>query len=199
MQIAIIGAGNIGSTLGKKWATAGYTVAFGVRDPGDPKYQALKDTGVVLDVSDAVAFGEVVLLALPGGVVTEFAAAHGPALTGKLVIDATNNLRGAEMHSLGVLAAKAPEAQLGRAFNTLGWENFADPQIGGVQIDLFFCAQPAARTTLETLISQVGLRPIYVGNLDTAPALDGMTRLWFALGMGQGRGRRTAFKLLSEA
>jgi hypothetical protein len=34
--------------------------------------------------------------------------------------------------------------------------------------------------------------------VDTAAALDGMTRLWFALVFGQGYGRRIAFKLLTE-
>ena len=32
MKIAVLGAGNIGGTLGKKWLAAGHEVVFGVRD-----------------------------------------------------------------------------------------------------------------------------------------------------------------------
>jgi hypothetical protein len=198
MRIGIIGAGNIGGTLGRKWAAAGHEIRFGVRDPGEAKYEALRIIGEVSGVGEAAAFGEVVILALPGAAVVDFAAQHGRNMADKVVIDATNNVRGAEMNVLGWLAKVAPSARLVRAFSTLGWENFADPQIGGEQIDLFFCGDPAARTTAEQLIAEVGLRPVYIGNVDATVALDGMTRLWFALVFGQGYGRRTTFKLLTE-
>ena len=32
MRIAVIGAGNVGTTLGSGWAVAGHQVAYGVRD-----------------------------------------------------------------------------------------------------------------------------------------------------------------------
>jgi hypothetical protein len=85
-----------------------------------------------------------------------------------------------------------------RAFNSLGWENFANPRLGGVQIDLFYCGEQSSRLLVEQLIGEVGLRPVYIGNLDTVAIVDGLTRLWFALSMGQGHGRRIAFKMLQE-
>jgi predicted dinucleotide-binding enzyme len=198
MNIGIIGAGNIGGTLGRRWAAAGHNIQFGVRNTSDSKFDALRAIGAVSEVGKATEFGEVVLLALPGAAAVEFVSGHAQILAGRVVIDATNNVRGAEMNVLGLLAEKAPDASLVRAFSTLGWENFANPSIGGEQIDLFFCGDPAARSTAEQLIVDVGLRPVYVGNIDTAAALDGMTRLWFALVFGQGYGRRVAFKLLRE-
>ena len=33
MKIAVIGAGNIGGTIGAKWASQNHEVYFGVRDP----------------------------------------------------------------------------------------------------------------------------------------------------------------------
>src|SRR5215467_2824174 len=33
MEIGVIGAGNVGGTLGRRWAQAGHTVIFGVREP----------------------------------------------------------------------------------------------------------------------------------------------------------------------
>jgi predicted dinucleotide-binding enzyme len=198
MKIGIVGAGNIGSTLGKKWFAAGHRIRFGVRNPGDSKYAALRDLGEVVEVGEAVAFGEVILLAVPGSAVPSLAAAHATHLAGKTILDATNNPRSPEMNNLGILAEKAPTARLARAFNTLGWENFATPEIDSVQIDLFFCANPAARLSTESLILDVGLRPVYIGGLDKAAALDGMTRVWFALIFNQGYSRHTAFKLLEE-
>ncbi len=41
MNTAILGAGNIGATLGKKWANAGHRVMFGSRDPDKPELQSL--------------------------------------------------------------------------------------------------------------------------------------------------------------
>jgi hypothetical protein len=173
-------------------------VAFGVRHPADSKFEALQASGEVTGVGEAAAFGEVVVLALPGAAVKDFVSTHAEALAGKMIIDTTNNVRQAPMNLLAFLAEKAPGARLVRAFNTLGWENFADPQIGGMQIDLFFCGDPVARPAAEQLIAEIGLRPVYIGGIDQAAALDGMTRVWFALALGQGYGRRTAFKLLTE-
>lgn len=198
MNIAVIGAGKIGGTLSQKWAEAGHEIRFGVRNPADPKLADLQKVGRVLPVAESLAGAEVALVSLPGAAVMDFAAQHGASLNGKIVIDTTNNVRSPEMNNLAVLQDKAPGAQLVRAFNSLGWENFADPRLGGVQIDLFYCCDAACRSMAEQLIGDVGLRPVYVGDLGAAAIVDGLTRLWLALAMGQGHGRRIAFKMLEE-
>lgn len=201
MKIAVIGAGNIGTTLAGKWSSAGHAVHYGVRAPTNAKFDALKaevGTTAVVDVVAAIDAADVVVLAVPGAAVVDVAANYGEQLTGKVVVDTTNNMRGATLHNVDILAAKAPGAIQVRAFSTLGWENFAEPAIDGVQVDLFYCSDPAARTVAEQLIADIGLRPIYVGGLDTAATVDGIARLWFALAFGQERGRRIAFKLLAE-
>jgi hypothetical protein len=194
MNITIIGAGNIGKTLGEKWAQAGHRVTYGVRNPADPKHAGLN----AVSVAEALAGAEVILLALPGAGVAEFAAQFCVSLAGKIVIDATNNPRSAVMNNLEPLQTAAPEAILVRAFSTLGWENFAKPQLGGQQIDLFYAGAESARPAAEQLIREIGLRPVCLGGLEAVPALDGLTRAWFALAFGQGKGRRVAFKLLEE-
>ena len=198
MKIAIIGAGHIGSTLGMKWAHAGHGIQFGVRNPADPKFAELRPFGSLVSVTESLVGTDVVLLSLPGAAVMDFARQYGANLTGKIVIDATNNVRSPEMNNLAVLKAEAPGAHLVRAFNSLGWENFENPRLGGVQIDLFYCGEHASRLLVEQLIGEVGLRPVYIGNLDTVAIVDSLTRLWFALSMGQGHGRRIAFKMLQE-
>lgn len=195
MEIAVIGAGNIGGTLGKKWAQSGHQVRFGVRNPLASKYDDLRPLGKVTTIADALAGAEVVLLAQPGNAVAEFATQFGTDLNGKVVIDSTNNFSSPTMNNLGVLREKAPGALHVRAFSNLGWQNFDVPVIHGVTIDLFFCGHDQARSIAEQLISQIGLNPVYIGGEDTVDLVDGLTRLWFTL-VNQGRGRRVALKLL---
>jgi predicted dinucleotide-binding enzyme len=40
MKIAVIGMGNVGGVLGRRWAKAGHQVTFGARNPNDPKTQS---------------------------------------------------------------------------------------------------------------------------------------------------------------
>jgi predicted dinucleotide-binding enzyme len=198
MKISIIGAGNIGGTLGRKWADANHTITFGVRNPADPKHTNLSTIGAVTSIAEALADTEIILLALPGSAVADLAAQYSAQLAGKIVIDATNNPRSPVMNNFETLQSAAPDAVLIRAFSTLGWENFANPQLGGQQIDLFYCGAEAARPVAEQLIKEIGLRPVYLGGLEAVPAVDGMTRAWFALAFGQGKGRQIAFKLLER-
>jgi len=111
MNIAIIGAGNIGKTLGSAWTSAGHAVQYGVRAPADTKFDALRaevGTTSVVDVAGAIDAAEVVVLAVPGAAIAEVAADHGAHLAGKIVVDTTNNMRGATLHNVDILAAQAP-------------------------------------------------------------------------------------------
>ena len=186
LDIAVIGAGNIGRTLGAKWATAGHEVVYGVRSPGAP------DTA---SVRDAVAGAEVVLLAVPGQAAKEVLAALGTALAGKVVIDASNDIQGTgKLHALAELTDAAHPV---RAFNTLGWENFADPDFDGVTADLFYAAEEGnAKEVADRLIADVGLRPVWLGGVDAFDLVDSLTRLWFTLAFQRKLGRRLAFKML---
>ena len=186
MRIAVIGAGNVGRTLGGAWTAAGHDVAYGVRRPGDPGTAA---------VPDAVASGDVVVLAVPGAAAKDVVASLGGELAGKVVVDATNDVRGSgKLHALDELADGAHPV---RAFNTLGWENFADPVFGGGTADLLYAAEEdVAKDTAETLIRDVGLEPVWVGGVDAFDVVDSVTRLWFTLALQRGLGRRLAFKVL---
>ena len=42
MKIAIIGAGNVGTSLGSGWVKAGHQIIYGVRNPQDEKARQLK-------------------------------------------------------------------------------------------------------------------------------------------------------------
>jgi 8-hydroxy-5-deazaflavin:NADPH oxidoreductase len=198
MRIAVIGAGNIGGTLGQKWAGQGHTVVYGVRDPAGVRAELGAEVTAV-SPSAAVAQADVVLFAIPGRAVTAVLAEMGDALDGKIIIDATNQVGQPVMHSLDALRQAAPTSPLYRAFSTLGWENFANPVLGGQVVDLFYCGEgdEAANTVVFQLISDIGLNPIYIGGQNQTDILDALTRLWFTLGLQQGRGRQLAFKMLT--
>jgi predicted dinucleotide-binding enzyme len=201
MKIAVLGSGKVGGTLGLKWTQAGHEVIFGMREPEGTKAQGLLAASggraEVDSIANAIQAGEAILLAIPGQAVEPLLAEHGAAMDGKIVIDATNRLAAAEASALAAITARAPGAQVFRAFNSLGWENFAEPRFGELQADLFYCGpQGEARQQVEGLIADIGLRPIWAGELDQAHLLDSLTRLWFALAVGQGLGRHLAFKVL---
>jgi predicted dinucleotide-binding enzyme len=201
MNIAVLGCGNIGGTLGQKWAQAGHTVTFGVRHPNDEKTQALVGSygpqASLTGTAAAIASSPVVVFAIPGSGVEAAVAEHSAALAGKIVLDATNKIGQQPAHNLAAFTAHAPTAHWYRAFNHLGWENFENPRYGAEVADLFFCGAPGEpRAVVEGLISDVGLRPVYIGGPDQADNVDALLRLWMALVRGQGMGRGVAFKLL---
>jgi predicted dinucleotide-binding enzyme len=189
MKIAVIGAGTIGGTIGERWVKAGHDVVHGLRDPS--KHKRAKP------IAQALGGAEVVLLALPGSATVDFVREHAKALDGKIVIDATNNFRGATFNSWPELTPAIPTAQLYRAFNSLGSDVFVNPVIGGIQADLFFCGPDGrGRDVLEQLIGDAGLRPIWVGGADQVDTVDGVLRLWAVL--SRRHGRHTAFNLVTD-
>ena len=143
-------------------------------------------------MSEALHGASVVILALPGAAVFALSTEHGSDLEGKLVIDATNQMGAAAANSRASLPAAVRYA---RAFNTLGGENMADPVFSDGPADMFFSATEDDTSTVEELIRGVGLRPVYVG-ADQEELIDALFRLWIALAIGQGRGRRLALRLL---
>src|ERR1700736_2218416 len=95
MNIGIIGSGNVGGTLGTRWAQAGHRVAFASRDTNSPDIQRLVSragaSARAATVPDGAAFGDVLLLATPWPAAKEALQSAGD-LTGKVILDATNPL-----------------------------------------------------------------------------------------------------------
>lgn len=190
MDVAVLGTGTVGTTLGRALAAGGHRVTFGTRHPeggSDPTGAALTTIG------EAIAAAEVVVVALPGPAVAEVARAHAEALAGKLVVDAANSM-GAPVANHA--ADFGPTVRYARAFNSLGVENFADPVYADGPADLFYSAPVADREVVAELIGAVGLRPQYTGEDPAIP--DGVFRLWIALVMGQRHSRHTALRLVER-
>jgi 8-hydroxy-5-deazaflavin:NADPH oxidoreductase len=188
MKIAVIGTGRIGGTLGQRWQAAGHEVVYGSRagsgtGPGGAPAMA---------AGDALTGAEVAVLAVPGRAAGEVVAAHGAALAGKVVIDAVNRIGERDVNSRAAITAAVSGARYVRAFNTLGWENFADPPAGAA---LFFAAGPSARPVAEELITAVSLEPVFVGDADASETVDALLPLRFALVQHNGGNRRVALRI----
>jgi predicted dinucleotide-binding enzyme len=200
MKIGVIGAGRIGGTLARKWSAAGHELMGCSRDPNSPRAQALlKDVGGKArlgSLEETAAFGEVVVFAIPGGEMPETVKLLGAQLDGKLVIDATNAVGRPVMNSIDAIMTAAPRAQVYRAFNSLPWEDFANPTFGDTVADLFYCGPAANQKVLDQLIRDVGLEAQYVGDATRAGLIDAVAGLFFSL--SQRLGREIAFKVLKR-
>ena len=189
MRIAVIGKGNIGATLGGKWTAAGHEVVYGSRGgsgegPGGAP---------VRGIGEALEGAAVVLLAIPGQAVPDVVKEQGAALAGKVVIDAVNRIGAEAFDSRALIADSAPSARYVRAFNSLGWENFADPAPGAA---MFFAADPEARAVAEELISAIGLEPAFIGDVTATATVDALLPLWFALVKLNGGNRKLALRIV---
>jgi predicted dinucleotide-binding enzyme len=189
MRIAVIGKGSIGGTPGSKWRAAGHDVVCGARDgsgqgPGGAP---------VRSIGDALKDAEAVLPAVPGRAVPDVVNGQGAALAGKVVMDAVNRMGAPEFDSRALIAAAAPPARYVRAFNSLGWENFAGPLPG---TNLFSAAGPGARAPAGGLISAVGLGPAFAGDATATAAAGGLLPPWFALVKQNGGNRKVALRIV---
>lgn len=210
MKIGIVGAGNVGGTLGRLWAGQGHDVMFGVRDVQSPKVQALlQATGSKAragSVAEAAAFGEVVFLAVPWSAAKDAVRASGD-LGGRTLVDCTNPLLpGLAGLSVGHTTSGAEEiarwavgAKVMKAFNTTGVETMANPQFGAQQASMFVCGDDAgAKSAVMELGEEIGFDMIDAGPLVNARLLEPLAMLWIYLAVRQGMGRDIALKLLQR-
>jgi predicted dinucleotide-binding enzyme len=177
-RIAIVGAGHIGSNLAQLLVTGGHdvTVSFST-DARKLADLAARLGAIVADPADAAAQADVVVLSVPWGVV-DVALEQAGDLTGKLVIDTTNQF-GRVAGSFGVLdlgglsgaatnAAKAPGALWVKGFNTLtaGFQASAAGRVGADRVVMFYATDHEQVTEgVESLINSAGFDPVRTGTL----------------------------------
>ena len=191
-SIAIVGAGNVGSTLGRGWDAADHSVVFGVRDPESTRVGDLR----VVSIAEAVAGAKTVVLAVPGDAVVDVVRAAADKLAGKVVIDATNTMNAEGTLALWVADA-APDARVVKAFNTVGFEGMADPTFPEADATMFVAGDdPEAKRTARRLARDLGFDPVDAGDLAAATHLEALARLWVHL--SRTHGRQIAFRLLTR-
>jgi 8-hydroxy-5-deazaflavin:NADPH oxidoreductase len=175
MKIGVIGAGGIGGTVGTLWAQAGHEVFFSSRNP-DKLADLVSNAGSNTQagtIAQAAAFADVIFLAVYYWTTDDAIAAAG-SLDGKIIIDATNpylrsadgNIKRVPDVSSGLeLAAKLPQAQIVKAYNTLPTATFANEHHRADPYALFYCGdEPAAKTIVAQLIADSGFAAIDTGD-----------------------------------
>jgi NADPH-dependent F420 reductase len=203
MRIGIIGTGNIGAGLGRKWAALGHNIVYGVRDPESQKALALKsEKAKVLDIQEAVNVSDVVVLAIPfTGVEKLLSDLHG--LTMKIMIDATNAVGVPLPPGFNSAAeaiafwSKCPKVV--KAFNTTGVDNLKNPVYGIKALETFICGNDKmANSLVSKLAEDIGFKAIEVGSLDQACLLESLAKLWITLAYSKGMGTDFAFTLIQR-
>ena len=211
MKIAIIGSGNVGGTLGRRWARNGHTVIFSSRHPeSDEMKKLLGEAGPSASagsVADAAGKCDVILLATPWPAARDSLAGAGN-LTGKILIDALNPLRpdltGLEVGtstSAGEMVAQwASGAKVVKAFNTVGFNIMADPKLSGQGALLFYCGDDAAaKKVVHDLATELGFDAQDAGPLRQARLLEPLAMLWISLAFTPGHGREFAFRIVKRS
>jgi predicted dinucleotide-binding enzyme len=206
MKIAIIGAGGVGSSLGKTWAGHGHSVRYGARNADSDKVKAAlaATTGAEASgIAEAVAWADAAVLATPWDGAQPALAAAGD-FGGKPLLDATNPLTPSFQLALGhttsgaeQVQAWAPTAKVVKIFNTTGLENMADPVYPQGRAAMVYAGDDAAaKQVAAQLAADLGFEALHLGALATARYLEPMAMVWIHLAIIQKQGRGIAFGLL---
>lgn len=169
MKIAVIGRGNVGGGLARRWRDAGHEAEEIGRDGGD------------------ASGADAVLVAVPG---PEIANALGKVtgLEGKVTIDATNAVRGrnGEFESNAHEVKSIVGGPTAKSFN-LNFANVYDEiDAQRVRPSNLYCADADARDVTEQLIRDAGYDPVNAGGLEQARMLEDHLALLFEINQARG-------------
>lgn len=178
IKIATIGAGHIGGTLGSLWARLGHPVMFSSRHPEELKslVDGLGGAARAGTTTEAIAFADAVLLAVPYRALPEIGKEHAAALAAKaLVLDACNPIPGrdgeiatwARGKGAGVATEELlPGAKLVRAFNAISAGRLSQIRTQAERVGMPMAGDDATALRLASqLVREIGLEPVVIGPL----------------------------------
>jgi len=208
MRIAIIGAGNVGSALGRAWLAGREDVIFGVPNPADPKYRSLPEERLHT-APEAARNAEVVVLATPWPA-TEAAVKSLGDLSGKIVLDCTNPLgmgpNGLELvlgHTISggeQVASWAPAASVFKTLNQIGADSMDKAALFPVRPVMFVAGDDESKKpVVMSLVAKLGFEPVDAGPLRIARLLEPYGMLWIDQALNRGRGQSFAFALTNRS
>jgi predicted dinucleotide-binding enzyme len=178
MNIGIVGAGNIGANAARLFAKAGHDVRIANSRSPESLAALVAEIGPRAQAatpSDAVAFGDVVLIAIPWVAKEEVIPEAGP-YDGKIVIDAMNPYtEDFEIEDLGertsseITRTLVPGARVVKAFNTIYYRRLAadgKPRGAEGRLAIPVAADDAgAKAVVMQLIDEIGFDAVDSGNL----------------------------------
>jgi 8-hydroxy-5-deazaflavin:NADPH oxidoreductase len=211
MEISIIGAGDVGGTLGRIWVKKGHHLMFGVRNLQSHNVlnliRSINSSVKVGTIGEAASFADVIVLAIPWIAVEEAIKSAGD-LSGKILIDPTNPIN-ADLTGLIIesstsaaeeIAKWAKGSKVVKAFNSIGAKTLDNLQFGLVRADAFICGDDfKSKTVVKKLATEIGFDTVDAGPLINARVLEYMALLWIQLAYSRQMGPNIAFKLLTRA
>lgn len=205
MKIAVIGAGQAGSAIARAVAGAGHSVVVADADAHDAREAAAQAGGSAAGSNEQAAReADLIILAVPFPAIDEVADEIVPVVEGKVVVDASNPLRPdysglqvSERSGAERVQERLRSASVVKAFNTVFSNNHDQPVVEGVQLDGFVAGDDqAAKNTVANLLEAIGFRPIDVGGLASALALEHMAFLNISLNARNDLPFRSGWKLV---
>ena len=183
MQIAIIGAGNVGRALATSLTRAGHDVTVSAVHPEHARETAAESGATAAaNNQEAVSGADLVVLAVPASAFDTLAGELGSQIAGKVVVDVSNrptpNADGPATSIAEELQTKLPAAKVIKAFNTAFASRQAQPQVAGIAPDGFVAGDDdTAKQTVLDVVESLGFRPVDAGSLAAARTLEGMAWL----------------------
>ena len=180
MRIGIIGAGKIGSTLGRLWAAADHDVIVASRHPDElkPLIDTIGARATAGTPIEAASLGSVAMLAVPLRALPDLARDLRQELAGKIVLDTSNAYERrdgqaateATAHaqgSAGWAAAMFPGARWVKAFNTVNFKTLeSEAHRDGDRLGIPLASDDAdALDVAADLVQDAGFDPVIVGSL----------------------------------
>jgi len=194
-KVAVLGSGQVGQVLADGFLKHGHDVMRASRDPGKLADWA-KGAGANASVgtfAEGAKYGDVVVLAVKGSAASQAVELCGnDALTGKLVLDATNPIADAPPEK-GVirfftnldeslmerLQKQAPGARFVKAFSSVGNAMMVNPDYGGTRPTMFICGNDeGAKAEAKKLLDQFGWDSEDMGGVEAARAIEPLCMLW---------------------
>jgi predicted dinucleotide-binding enzyme len=189
--VAVIGTGDMGDSLGPRFAELGYQVVYGSRDPQSDKVRELvRQTGkgaAAATQTNAAAQADIVVLAVPWPPMEKVARDLGD-LSGKIVIDVSMPFRQGEdgypEHLLQTSSAEMiqqwnPDAKVVKTFATMGSGIIDDPNRTGGTISLPIASDDKeAKEKVAGIVADMGLDPVDFGPLRMAREIEIMQLIY---------------------
>lgn len=205
MQIAIIGAGNVGKALAKSGVRAGHKVTLSASSAKHAE-EVARETGATSAASnlDAVTDAEIVIVAVPYDKLGEVFRGLGGSVDGKIVVDATNHVDtqnpGDVLNGISnaeEIQKRHPKVRVVKAFNYAFAARMAEPTVSGTRLDGFVAGDDqAAKNKVLELVESIGFRPIDAGPLVMARVFEGMALLSVTLQIRHGWPWQNGWKLV---
>jgi NADPH-dependent F420 reductase len=214
MNITIIGAGNMGRGIGTRFVAGGHSVTYIDRKPeeaekvaAEVKASAQKNAQVSTAKLDNAKLGDVVVLAVPYGANVELVKQLGTKLAGKIVLDIANPVNATydglatkpdSSSAEDVDKAAVSDAKVIKAFNTTFAGTLLAGRVAGQPLDIFIAGDDEpAKSKIEQLVKDGGMRPIDAGPLSRSRQIEAMQFLHITLQGSLGTNWGSTVKILN--